>query len=629
MTRLARIQPRQQIIPFDLVAPGSKGLNTVLAGQIMPPVYCAVASNAVVDIAGRLAARNGFVTQTTTPLTAVTVTNESEGNTSSGILLYSGLTLQQNLVPSTVSFTVATVGTATDNGLGQLSGAGFTGGTINYTTGAWTLTLTSNPGPSHAITATYNYVPAIRTIYELNSGNSTYTKIVTWNGGGSTNVQNPNTNSIAGTASLANGRWWFQNFNGKAIGFQVGQQPAVLTTPGDILNTIVTSSGTWSNSSGVGAACFGRVWNVQQGDGQTIEYSDLLDETARGTAGSGQINMATIWSDGTDQVTAIFAFNAALVVCGTKHIVMFTDGRGSQIGLDPTQAYVFDIILGTGCTSQWTVDHIGQTDVVFLAPQGVQSLQRVTASADNPTGTLTKYVRDALLAQITAELLPNITGIYDQFTGYYLLALPVSGTVYCCDVRRAYNDDVQNLCAIVTTWTASLTSLAEVHLSNSVPFTSIFAARTAGTVALYSGNSDEGTTIVFTYLSPWLNFVQEGGEGVSVRLKMLKSFTVLLYTGGGGAVSLSYNTDFGSAPQQANINVASLGGLSQYGIAQYGIGQYGGGSSTAFLNYDARARGQYYQIGVSEAVSTIFALQQIQLNMKIGRINRGLLQAAT
>lgn len=522
MTDVARIPPNLQLQPIDLVAPGSYGLNLEQSGSLLDPKYCVVAQNAIIDGNGRLGARSGVVTQTTTPVAG------------------------------------------------------------NF---------------------------PIKTIFEYNQGNNSYTKLLLWDGGGSSNIANPNLNSIAGTANLANGRWYFKNFNNKAVAFQNGAVPAIYSAGTPVLNSIVASSGAVPVSNGVGTAAFGRVWVVGP-DNQTIFYSGLLDETDWGSASSGLIDMHTIWTDGTDIVTAIFHFNAALVVCGTKHVVMFTDGRGSQLGLDPTQAYVFDIILGSGCVSQWTVDYIGEQDVIFLSPSGIQSLSRVTQQRSNPGTSVAKYVRTQLLYQVQTETPANISGIYDQLTGFYVLSLPVTQVIYCLDMKRQYQDDIGELVCRITTWSMNATAFECDHLNN------LYIARTPGTIGLYSGNSDEGIPYSYAWLSPWMNL----GEQLSQRLKMLKRFSVILFTAGGANVNFTWNVDFGRASGSASLSVPAFGQNSQYGIGQYGIAQYGGSQGLVQLRYPARARGQYYQIGISTSIIGGFSVQQAQLVTKIGRI---------
>jgi len=473
-------------------------------------------------------------------------------------------------------------------------------------------------GATSVTTTPVSGTPSILSAFEYNGGATLgFQTILAWPGGIGNNVAAP-TNNLGGTlgAILGNGRWFFQNFNNKCIGLGLGHKPIVYTGTGTFA-TVVESAGT-APSGGIGCAAFGRLWVVQN-DYQTIQYSGLLDETDWSTTdgNAGIIDMHTIWSDGTDQVTAIFAFNASLVVCGTKHIVFFTDGRGSMLGMDPTQAYVFDEINGTGCVSQWTVDKIGETDVVFLSPQGLQSLQRLTTNRNNPAETLSKYNRDTLLQQITAETLSNISGCYNNLTGFYILGLPVNTTTYCFDMRRLYQDDVGAQCSITTTWTMAVTAC----YSSKQQAQSLYLARAnQGTLCNYSLQefADEGTPYVFTYLSPWMNM----GQQVGSRYKLIKRIELVLFTSGSQQFALQWSADFGNQQNQTSQQIPFIPVTAQWGISDYGIGTYGTllGGGIYLFKYPAHMKGQYVQIGVTTPVTGIFALQQAQFAAKIGRI---------
>lgn len=453
--------------------------------------------------------------------------------------------------------------------------------------------------------------PTVQSIFEYNQGGGTYQSIAAWNGAITNNLAIP-TNNLGGAVVVANGRWFFANFNNKCIGFQSGQKLIVYNGAGTFAN-VVESQGT-APTGGIGCAAFGRIWQLAS-DGQTVRYSGLLDETDWGSASSGTIDMHTIWADGTDTVTAIFAFNAALVICGNKHIVMFTDGRGSMLGLDPTQAYVFDTLLGTGCTSQWTVDHIGESDVVFLSSNGVQSLQRLLSNRDNPVETLTKYVRDDLLNLVAQETPSAISGAFNPTTGFYILGLPKSGFTWCLDMRRKYTDDIGALCSPVTLWTMFTAACTTTH----VQATYICKVGT-GTVDVYSGFADSGEgQYNFVWLSPWMNL----GQDVAARLKMMKRLTFILFTSGNVTFTSSWGVDFNASFAGTGFvsqTVALQGSNSQYGIGQYGISQYGGSASLYLYKTPAHVRGQYYQIGISATITGPFALQQAQIAAKVGRV---------
>lgn len=582
---LDRVTPTFQLQPLDLVSPGFRGVNTVQAGSLLDPVYCVTANNAVIDTSGRLAARYGVVTTTTTPIVlAITFTGVLAAGAVSGTL-----TGSWTAVSGTYQVTLSNT---------QVISAVFTQGSTAVT---WVPAVLTG-----GATASANVSLPIEMSFEYVQGNSTFTELISWAGGISASLLSPVANNIAGSVDVTNGQWWFSNFNNKVIGFQSGQKPIVWNGTGNFA-TISESQGT-APTGGVGTSAFGRVWCLAS-DGQTIRYSGLLDETDWGSASSGTIDMHTIWSAGTDTVTAIVSFNASLVVFGNNHIVFFTDGRGSMLGLDPTQAYVFDIIESTGCFSQWTVQQIGEGDIIFVGPNGCQSIANLQNARSFPMSNLTKYIRDNLLSQIANESVVTIRSTYNNYLGQYLLSLPNNQTVWCLDVRRIYTDEIGDRCAICTSWGMTATAM------HSTQSNITYIARTPGTIAIYSGNSDEGSPYTFTYLSGWLNL----GSQVAQKLKMLKRFESILFSGGGQAVTFSWNTDFGNTANTATLAISATGVASQFGLGQFGLSQFGGGSSLNILKYDARARGQYYQIGVSAPVSSLFAIQQIQLAVKIGR----------
>lgn len=582
---LDRVTPTYQLQPLDLVTPGFRGVNTVQSGALLDPSYCITATNAVIDTSGRLAARYGVNTVTTTPIVlAITFTGVLAAGDTTGTL-----TGAWTRVSGTYNITLSNA---------QVVGAIFT---QTSTAVSWT------PGVlAGGATATASVSLPIEMSFEYVQGNNVFTQLVSWAGGISASLLSPVANNIAGSVNVTNGQWWFSNFNNKVIGFQAGQKPIVWPGTGNFA-TVSESSGT-APTGGVGASAFGRVWCLAS-DGQTIRYSGLLDETDWGSASSGTIDMRTIWSAGTDTVTAIVSFNASLVIFGNNHIVFFTDGRGSMLGLDPTQAYVFDLIESTGCFSQWTVQQIGEGDIIFLGPNGCQSIANLQNSRSFPMTNLTKYIRDNLLSQVATESVATIRSSYNNFLGQYLLSLPNNQTVWCLDVRRVYKDELGDSCAICTSWGMNATA------THSTQANVTYIARTPGTVGIYSGNTDEGATYQFVYLSGWLNL----GEQVAQKLKMLKRFESIIFSGGNQVLTFTWNTDFGNSANSAVLSIAATGSVSQYGLGQFGIAQYGGGSSLNIIKYDARARGQYYQVGVSATIASLFSIQQIQLAVKIGR----------
>jgi hypothetical protein len=206
---------------------------------------------------------------------------------------------------------------------------------------------------------------------------------------------------VTSATTPTNGYWQFVNFNGKVLGWQEGEAPIVKTT-GDFAD-IVVSAGTLPDGDAVCAA-YGRVWAVDD-DRQTVRYSALLDETDYSTAsGGGAIDMRNVWTLGIDFVTAIAAFNGALIIFGREHIVIYVDSQGSDVGVDPDNLAVSDVIAGTGCVARDTVQMIGDGDIMFLSRHGVQSLSRLLVQKDNPLATVSWQIRDTLSKLVVTQL---------------------------------------------------------------------------------------------------------------------------------------------------------------------------------------------------------------------------------
>lgn len=517
-----------QIQPVDLVAPGFLGLNFSQASNLLSPQFATRAQNAVIDNAGRLAARSGFSDLTTTDI---------GGN------------------------------------------------------------------------------PAIRSIWERRTGTGGTQTILSWDGGISNSVTNPAGSDISGAVTDADGRWWFQNFNELTIGFQDGLGPISYNGTGSFA-TIVASSGTLPTSHrGIGLCAFGRVWMLDS-DGQTIRYSALLDETAWGGADSGSIDMSSVWSDGMDEVTAIVAFNGQLVVFGNRHIVFWLDGKGAALGLNPTDIYVNDQVTGTGCLTQWSIQAVGESDLVYVSANGVQSIKRVINAAANPLTDLSKKVRNNLVTTLqNVTDFDTLRSVYSPLHGFYLLTIPdqaapqITGITYCLDQRFKYQDEAGDALSIVTTWTLAPTAW---HFFDN------FQLLLGGTygVGLYGGaTTDNGSTFRFIYQSPWLDL----GEDFADRLKILKRIGAILFVKNNTSIIFKWSVDFDDTFKTIVRSVNS-DSAAEWGVGEWGVMEWSGGLTLRIIKVPARDTGQYFRLGIEADVNGEFALQQLELFTKIGRL---------
>lgn len=466
--------------------------------------------------------------------------------------------------------------------------------------------LASRAGQSDQTATAITATPNVETLFEYIKSDATTEVLVGWDGGIGNSISAPEVNDVSGALTDANGTWWMQNFNDKCLAFQSGQKLAVYT--GSTFATVVESGGT-APSSGIAGCVFGRVYQVDNADGGNLKYSGLLDETDWNGAGAGAIDFNNIWTDGQDRITAIVGFNGALVVFGMRHIVFIVDGSGSELGLNPSTAYVADVISGTGCVDQQTVQPIGETDIVFLSTHGVQSLQRLIQEKSNPTKTLSKHVRTELLEAYRGATAGTIRSTYNPDEGLYLLTFPATRT-YAFDMRWLYQDEQGDLVAPVFEW--DITPTALLTRENG---TLLFGG--AGEVFSYAGTTDNGSDIALDFETGWLDF----GEEIGNRLKVLKRLGAIMFSSLNDNIVMKWYRDFKTTSGSYTKGFTSVSTGAEWGVAEWGLDEWGGGGSAQkIFRVPARATGEYFKVGFTASVDVALSVQQLELVAKIGRL---------
>lgn len=463
--------------------------------------------------------------------------------------------------------------------------------------------LASRGGWTDLTTTDITSNPAIETIHEYLQNDGTSATIVAWDGGISNSITDPEGNDISGAVTDTSGRWKFVNFNDNVYG--AGNSSIIKYTGSSTFTALATLGG--HTPAGILHAGFGRLWSLDT-DMQTVYYSGLLSDDF-GAASAGSIDMSNVWTDGTDEVTAITAFNGALVVFGRRHIVFWVDGKGSALGLDPTEIYVTDVITGTGCVVDMSIQPVGETDLLFLSPNGVQSIKRLIQEKSNPIVTLTKYVRGELLTDINLADLTQVRSAYSPIDGFYVLTFPDRGVTWCLDQRRRYQDDDGSECSIVTTWTLAPTAWS-YHKNGT-----LYLGTTAGVGDYGTANTDNGTAFRFNYTSPWLDL----GEEVADRLKMLKRIGAIVFVRTETNLIFKWAFDFSTTNRTRTETVEGVAS-AEWGSAEWGLSEWAGGLSLRILKLPARGRGQYISVSLEAEVTAALSLQQMELFTKIGRL---------
>jgi len=433
--------------------------------------------------------------------------------------------------------------------------------------------------------------------------------------------------TVEGSLTITEGNIKFVNFNDKCIALGTGtsSNPSVYTGTGDF-TTVSVASGQ-APTGGVGTAAFGRLW-VLDSDGHTIRFCALLDETKWHTDdGGGWIDMARVWPSGQDTVTAIEEFAGDLVIFGKHNTVIWTDGAGSDIGLNPSNIYVSDTIPGTGCVSQFAITR-ALGDVFFLSQSGLQALSRALQDKTTPTTNVSRHVQSTTLAYLTAESdKDDITVLYSPVEDFVLVVFPQSNKVKCFDTRNPMEDGSYRS----TEWSTTLQTATYFTSDQQVygSFTGV-----VGEIMKHADFNDDGLSYDFTYQSGWLDF----GE-LNQYLKFVKRLTSFMFVGTDTQVNFTLNYDFDTNAFNEVISAAGSQG-SEFNISEFtgggsGLGyiiptapanalketEFGGSIALRKLTVPGKSGGQYVKVGCTLSTAKgNFALQSINLFAKIGRI---------
>lgn len=459
-----------------------------------------------------------------------------------------------------------------------------------------------------AITGT----PAVEQIHVYRKSDGTLEDIVSWDSGVGTGIGNslldPEGNDVLGaTVNGTNGNWQFLNFNDKCIAVQSGQTALVYT--GTTFEPIVAASGAVP-TGGVGLAAYGRLWIVDGTDQSQLHYSALLDETRwDSTDAGGTVDLSKVWTDGMDVITAVAGFNGDLVVFGKRHIVFITDGQGSELGLDPAQLYVRDIIQGAGCQARDSVQLVGEADIMFLGQTGVQSLGRIIQEKSNPKQAVTAEIYPKMRELVNQSDADQVRSVYHEQEGWYWVSFPDEALSIWVDVRRG-RTGVEGFTAPSFFWDLVPTALSYKQGS-------VYTGQ-AGLVGTYEGSgSDNGTAYQFIYESPWLPIDPE----LSTRLKLLKHVRVYMFTSEGGTITLRWGFDFNKTYLSAGKTYdASASDDVEWNSSEWAIATYGAPLTFQNFKFNTRGSGNFIQVQVRATVTDALALQRIILAPKFGRI---------
>lgn len=465
------------------------------------------------------------------------------------------------------------------------------------------LNTVSTDGASSEVFRMFDYINASGTEVAISAQ---ATKIVS----GVADLEDASTDVTSSTTPTA-GYWKFVNFNGKVLGWQKSHAPIVKTS-GDFAD-IVASTGTLPDGD-VALAAFGRVWAVDD-DGQTVRYCALLDETKWATAdGGGSVDMRNVWTQGMDVVTGMAAFGANLLIFGRRHIIVYSDGQGSAIGVDPTQMYVVDTIEGTGCVSRDTIQNIGEGDLIFLSESGVQSLRRLLQNKDNPLDTISWPIQDHLRSDIKRELdalsvastdARGWTGTYVARTGQYFLVrnYTYKKSVYVFHMLLRTQDEKGREVVPITYWSQAPVSYMYdmIEMRDGTVYTNGTDTYEALEYRPDGVRDEDETAIEMDYEGGWISLEDPQSDAI---LKLLKAIQISVLNP--AEINSSLTAKYGFDYVAELDTIASNTARTQRIVEIYDV--------------TGDVDGQYIKVGATDADFGAKTLQQINLYLKPSRL---------
>jgi hypothetical protein len=332
----------------------------------------------------------------------------------------------------------------------------------------------------------------------------------------------------------------------------------------------------------------------------TTAYRRVSEHPAyAGTVPQGNVVLSAygrLWTNGSDQVTALGAHGGFLVIFGLRQTLIY------QAPQDPNVMSLLEGINRIGCIARDSVKNISN-DLLFLSDAGVRSFVRLVQEKSMPMRDISKNVRDDLLAIIPGEDLTRVRAIYNEKEAFYLLSFTTSSISYCFDVRTPLQDGS----ARATMWTLAPKALyADSSRRLLMGFT--------GYIGQYDGYTDNAGAYPFIYFTNYFDFQSPTTE------KILKKIGYTVVGGVRQVVTVKWGFDYGNN-YRSELSIVGDQIVYEYGTAEYGIAEYSGGIDIDQKKVNANGRGKVLQIGFETQISgQPISIQKIDVYVKQGRL---------
>ena len=391
--------------------------------------------------------------------------------------------------------------------------------------------------------------------------------------------------TFTGTPQTITGNnWQWIQYDDDSIGVQAGHKPIHYTSDTDTWADLEdTAHYTASaNVTVFDPSCilsqYGRLWAAGfTEDKQAVLYSKTLEHHKWNGTGSGQINMKSVW--GFDEVVALESFNGKLIIFGKNNIAIYNDPWDPSAG-----TFALDeVIRGIGCVARDSVKAFGD-DVLFLAADGVRSLNRTKIQDKMPLTDLTKNVKNDIIKNISTSNSDDIKAEYNQSGGYYILSFTGINETYILDFKAINPDSTPR----VTKWKTAHERAPKSFLSLPSGILYIGLGSTGvggggdfnGVIAKYdnyfdldySGSTPITKTYQAEFKTTWMDFQRPHSA------KILKKFISVIDGGREQDVTVKWYRDYSTLGDSATFNLSpiSTGTVSLFGSATslYGSSKY-------------------------------------------------------
>ena len=546
----------KELTVSSVSAPGFLGLNTQDPSLEISNGFSGIAVNCVIDKFGRVGSRQGYVNV----------------NTTSGTLGANSITVIHELIETNGTLTVLFFG----NGKFFKLGLSTAGANAEYNIAEY--------GSNGVPLAEYTQgVASLGTLLELTYGGPGVAPVFTA------------------------GNWQAASLNGITFFFQTGNDPiiydpAVSTTT---FRRVSEKSGYVGTvpSANVAISAYGRIWAANTAaNNTTVSFSDLLSGHVWSTGTSGTLDVSRVWSNGADEITGLAAHNGFLFIFGKRQILIYANAT------TPATMTLADTVSSLGCIARDSIQNTGK-DVVFLSNSGLRSVLRTVQEKSSPLGDLSKNIRNDFQQVVASESLSEITSIYSEKEGFYLLSCPSSDKVFCFDTKTILEDGSYR----VTSWNG-LSPQSFCSRRNG----DLLIGQT-GFVTRYTGYQDNNSPYRMEY---YTNNADIGKDGLSTIIKKIK---ITVVGGSNQSVSVFWGYDFTASYQSETVSIPTQS-VSEYGTAQYGanaspVAQYASGISLQELVAYGNGAGKIVQTGFEVNIDGFpISFQKIEIQAKTGKL---------